>query len=98
MNFRRAGVLKNRSRTVTVQVLLADDLAGGVRGESQFQVLGVHADPVIADGDKLSPAVGDGHVQARDAGVQGVLYQLLDHAGGALDDLARGDLVDQVRG
>ncbi len=41
----------------------------------------------------LAAAVGYLHLYARGTGVQGVLGELLDHRGGAVDDLSGGDLL-----
>jgi hypothetical protein len=76
------------------QVLGAVELAGGVAGEGQRQVLGGDAAAVVHDADELGAAALDLEVDAGTAGVEGVLQQLLDHAGGPLDDLAGGDLGD----
>ena len=49
---------------------------------------------VIDNLDEPSPARLDANVDAGGAGIQSVLDQLLDDGGRALDDLARGDAVD----
>src|SRR5207253_8229871 len=50
--------------------------------------------PVVADQDPLNPAAVELDLEAGRAGVERVLDQLLDDRSGALDDLARGDAVD----
>ncbi len=65
--------------------------------DRQLEVLGVHAEPVVADADEAAPARFDGDVDAARAGVERVLDQLFDRRGGPLDDFAGGDAVDQER-
>ena len=48
-------------------------------------------------GDANNPLVLDIDVDACTAGIHGVFEELLDDAGGSLDDLAGGDLVDDQR-
>src|SRR5207253_1942901 len=69
-------------------------LAGGVTGECQGQVVGQDTGTVVHDPDEVRAALFDFDVDAAAAGVHGVLKEFLDHAGGPLDDLARGDLGD----
>jgi len=52
-----------------------------------------HARAVVADQHALAAAVGHLYLHAGSAGVQGVLAELLDHGGGAVDDLSGGDLL-----
>ncbi len=74
------------------------DLAGGVAEDGQARVFAVHAGAVVGDADQLDAAGLDVDADAAGAGVERVLEQLLDDAGGALDDLARGDLVGEIVG
>ncbi len=80
------------------EVLLGAELARGVALQGHEEVVPPHAAAVVLHEDApLSP----GNKLHRDSGgsrVQGVLHQLFHHRGGPLDDLARGDLVDQVVG
>src|SRR5437763_964903 len=70
------------------------ELAGGVAGERQRQVVGVDAAAVVRDADQFGAALLDLDVDAPAAGVHGVFEQLLDDAGGPFDDLASSDLGD----
>src|SRR5262249_4755724 len=72
--------------------------AGGVGGEGQRQVVGLDAAAVIDDAEEVEAALADLDVESTGAGVDAVLEQFLEHAGGPLDDLARGDLSDDVIG
>ena len=54
-------------------------------------------EPSSADADQPQAAAGDRDIDAARAGVDRVLDQLLDDAGRSLDDLTRGDAVDEVR-
>src|SRR5690606_2001504 len=73
------------------------ELARRVRGHGQRQLFRRDPAAVVGDADQLRAAFFDGDVDVRRAGVEAVLDQLLDDAGGSLDDLARGDLVDEQR-
>jgi hypothetical protein len=53
---------------------------------------------VIGDADEIHAAAGRGNGDAARAGIDGVLDQFLDDAGGALDHFASGNAVDQVFG
>ena len=79
------------------QIVGVGDLAGGVAGDGQRQLVGRDAAAVIDDADQLDAPLLDSHVDPRRAGVDGVLQQLLDDAGRPLDHLAGGDLVDDAR-
>jgi hypothetical protein len=76
------------------QVVGAGELAGGVGGEGQGQVLGGDTAAVVHDADEGGAALLDLHLDALAARVQAVLQQLLDDGGGPLDHLAGGDLGD----
>ena len=55
-----------------------------------------HTMAVIGDRDQRTAAVAQGDVDATRAGIERVLDQLFDDRGRSFDDLAGGDLVDQV--
>ena len=63
--------------------------------EGQPRVLGRHARAVVRDLEPGDPAAFHVHRDAPGAGVERVLHELLDRGRRALDDLARGDLVDE---
>src|SRR6185312_10340941 len=77
------------------EIVEAADLAGGMRGHRQRQVVQRDAAAVVANADQPRTASLDVHLDARGAGVEAVLDQLLDHRGRPLDDLAGGDLIDE---
>ena len=80
------------------QVFGVLQLAGGVALEGQQGIVAHHAAAVVDDLDELLAAGLDVDPDARGAGIQRVLQQLLDHRGGTLDDLTGGDLVGNVLG
>ena len=55
-------------------------LAGGVAGERQRQVVGVDAAAVVDDADQFGAALLEVDVDAGGPGIDGVLEQLLDDA------------------
>ena len=81
-----------------VEVVAVAELAGGVALEAEERVVLAHAAAVVGDGDEAAPARADLHVDLRRAGIERVFEQLLEDRGGALDDLARRDLVGDVLG
>ena len=78
------------------QVVRLGELARGVAGHGQRQLVGRDPAAVVGHADQLDAAGLDRHVDPRGPGVDGVLQQLLDHARRPLDHLAGGDLVDQA--
>ena len=80
------------------QILRSSELGGGVAQEGHPGVLGVHAAAVVRDPKKGHAAIPDLYGDFGGAGVHGVFQQLLDHAGGALNHLARGDQVGNMGG
>ena len=83
-------------RRYALQVVDLSDLARRMGLEGGVQILGVHAAAVIGDADELAAAVLHGHDDLRSPGVDAVLHQFLDHAGGPLDHLAGRNHVDHV--
>src|SRR5439155_9093295 len=92
------GLAAEAERADAEQVVGGLQLAGGVAGEGEGQILGGDAAAVIGDADQLRAALLDLDVDARAAGIDAVLQQLLEDAGRALDDLAGGDFGDDIRG
>jgi hypothetical protein len=68
-------------------------LAGGVAQDGEASVLGGHAGAVVPDQDAGGSAVPELYLDPGCPGVQGILDQLLDHGGRAVDHFARGDLL-----
>ena len=71
------------------------DFRGGVALDGEREILGAHAAAVVDDADEPPPALLDGDVDARRAGVERVLDELLHGGGRTLDHLAGGDAVDE---
>src|SRR5437773_1158128 len=65
----------------------AAQLAGGVAGEGQRQVVGGDAAAVVGHADRVGAAALDLEVDAGAAGVDGVFQEFFEDTGGALDDL-----------
>ena len=80
------------------QIIQRGDLAGGVPRQRQRDLLRVDADAVVAHADQAAAAALQLHLDARGAGVERVLHQLLDHGRRPLDHLAGGDLIDECIG
>ena len=62
------------------------------------QLAGGDAAAIVAHPHQSDAAALDVDLDARRAGVECVLDELLDHRGGPLDHLAGGDLVDELAG
>jgi hypothetical protein len=92
------GLAPEAKRGDAGQVLRGGQLAGGVAGEGQGQVLGQDTAAGVHDPDQLGAALLDLHVDEAGAGVHGVLQQLLDGARGSFDHLASSDLADDCVG
>ena len=78
-----------------LQVFQITNLAGGVPGQRQRQVIGRNAAAIIAHPQQLDAALLDVDVNAFGTGVEAVFQQLLDHRRRSLHHLAGGDLVRQ---
>ena len=89
---------RNPSVTIAAEIVGAPDLARRVPLERQPRIVRLHPLAVVLDADLLLAAELDVNRQAPRAGVDGVLDQLLDDRGRALDDLAGGNLVGEVGG
>src|SRR5690606_31673404 len=71
------GFAAEAHRADAEQVVGGFDLAGGVAGDGQREVVGVNAFAVVDDADELGAAVGDVDLDARREGVEAVLKELL---------------------
>jgi hypothetical protein len=66
--------------------------------EGEQGVVAAHALAVVGYANQLAAAAFDLHLDARGAGVQGILQQLLYYGGRTVNHLARSDLIgDLVR-
>ena len=65
--------------------------------DGEREVVSVHAGAVVGDADQPQAAARRRDVDAARAGIDRVLDQLLDDARRPLDDLTRGDAVDEIR-
>ena len=74
------------------------DFAGGVAFEGDRQLVGRDAHAVVFHRNQPHTACGQAQGDLRRAGIQRVVHQLAHDGGGALDDLASGDLADQLVG
>ena len=90
------GLAAEAERVDALDVVHVADLRGGLALEGEEGVFARHAAAVVAHGDEVSPAGDDNDVDARGAGVDGVLHQLLQDGRRAFDHLAGGDLVGHV--
>ena len=66
--------------------------------EGEQSVVAHHAAAVVGDADEAAATGFNFDADAGGAGIEGVLQQLLDDGGGAVDDLAGGDLVGNLVG
>ena len=87
--------LAAEAERVDLHQVVAVELGGGVALDREFQVAAAHAAAVVGDANKPPAAAVGRDLDLGRAGVERVLDQLLDHAGGALDHLAGGDAVDR---
>ena len=75
------------------QIIGGAELTGGVAQKGRGQLVIGNAAAVVADADIGHAAVLNLHHNGRASGVNGVLHQLLHHAGGTFHHLACGDQV-----
>ena len=81
-----------------VEQVVLGQLRGGVALDAERQIGARHAGAVVGHADEPPPAAVGDDLDARRAGVERVLDQLLHGARRALDHLAGGDAVDDVLG
>ena len=81
-----------------IEQVVVGQLRGGVALDREREVVAGHAGAVVGDADQPAAAAVGHDLDARRAGVERVLHQLLDHARRALHHLARGDAVDHAFG
>ncbi|MNL16811.1 hypothetical protein D3C87_1378670 [compost metagenome] len=77
------------------KVFQVANLAGGVTGQRQRQVIGRDAAAIVTHPQQLDPALLDINIDALGAGVEAVFQQFLDHRGRTFNHLTGGDLVRQ---
>ena len=77
--------------------IIASELGGGVALDGERQVVSAHAGAVVGDADQPQAAARRRNVDAARTGIDRILDQLLDDARRPLDDLTRGDAVDEIR-
>ena len=94
---RRQRFAAEAERADAEQIVGLADLAGGMAGHGERQLVGRDAAAVVGDADQLAAPLLHRDVDPRRAGVDRVLQQLLDDARRPLDHLAGGDLVDDAR-
>ena len=80
------------------EIVGAADLARRMTLDRQARVLRLHPLAIVVDAHLLLAAELDVNRDARGAGVDGVLDELLDDRGGTFDDFAGGDLIGEVGG
>jgi len=80
------------------QIVGRANFGGCVTLEGEQGVVAHHAATVVGNADEAATASFDFDADAGGAGIEGVLQQLLDDGGGAVDDLAGGDLVGDLVG
>src|SRR5262249_960560 len=95
---RRQRLAAEAERADAEQVVGVAQLPGSVPGEGERQIFRDDAAAVVHDADQLCAALLDLDVDPVAAGVHAVFQEFLDDAGGALDDLAGGDLGDDGGG
>ena len=61
----------------------------------QREIVLVHTATIVDDADQLAAAGFNGDVDARCAGVERVLHQLLHRSGGPLDDFTSRNAIDE---
>ena len=81
-----------------LEVVDGGDLAGRVTRQRERQLIALDAAAVVAHAAQSRAALFDLDLDAARAGIEAVLDQLLEHGRRALDDLAGGDLMDELFG
>jgi hypothetical protein len=80
------------------QVIGGLNFTGGVAFEAEQGIVAAHAQAVVGDPDQAAAPGLDFGGDGGSLGIERILDQFLDHAGGAFDDFAGGDLVGDLFG
>ena len=94
----RQGLAAKSQGRHPLEIRQGRDLAGRVARQGESDLLARDADAVVAHANQAAPSPLELDLDAPCARIQGILNQLLDHGGRALDHLAGGDLVDELIG
>ena len=90
--------LAAKSERADLQQVLIVEFGRGMAIHRQREVASGHAAAVVGDADPPPAAAVGEDVDPACAGIDGVFDQLFHHAGGALNDFAGGDAVDELFG
>ncbi len=93
---RRQRFAAKAERADAFEILERRDLARRMRGDRERQVVRIDARAVVPHADQARAARFDVHLDPLRACVERVFDELLDDRRGPLDDLAGGDLVDEL--
>ena len=94
---RGQGLASEAQRVHVEQIVGRANLAGGVTGDRPAAVVGPGMPAaVVAHATRCDATLLQDHFDLSCCGIDGVFQQLLDHAGGTLNDLAGRDLVDHA--
>ena len=80
------------------QIVERGDFAGGMAGQRQLEIIAVDTAAVIGDRDQLHAPGGQLDADRLRAGIEAVFQQFFQCGCGALNDFARGDLIDEEFG
>jgi hypothetical protein len=94
---RRQRLAAESERADGVEILGDPELARGMGGHRQRQILRLHPAAVVHDAHQPHAPLLERHRDPRRAGIESVLEQFLDDARRSLDHLAGGDAVDDRR-
>ena len=78
------------------QIVGGRDFTGRIAGDGEQQVVGMNAFAVIDDADQVGTAVHDVDFDAGGKGVDTVIEEFLDRAGGAFDHFSGGNFIDDA--
>ncbi len=95
---RRQRLAAKAERADAFEILERGDLARRMRGDRERKVIRLDAGAVVAHADQPRAAGFDIDLDAPSAGIEAVLDELLDDRRRPFDDLAGGDLVDELGG
>ncbi len=95
---RRQRLAAKAERGDRFEIVDGRELRRRVTRDRERELLALDAAAVVGDADALDAAAGEIDVDLRRARIERVLEQLLQRRGRPLDDLAGGDLVDEVIG
>src|SRR5262249_54416314 len=89
--------LAAKAEMLDAEKIVVGELRGAMPLDRERQLLRIHTDAVVGDGDEALTPVLQRHLDARRTRIDRIFDQLFDRRSRPLDDFAGGDAIDEGR-